>query len=310
MTGGRVRPARIAVVIVTFNSADVLGGCLAAIPAAAEGVDLVGVVVADNASKDDSLRVAKEADQLPVQVIQVGRNAGYAAGFNVGVKALEGAELDAVILINPDCTLRPGSMRILCDAAQHGRGIIAPKLLNPDGSIQPTLRRRPTVVGAIAESLVGGKRASRIGLGELVFDTETHEHPRSASWVTGAALLITWEALTAVGPWDESFLLYSEETEFIFRAADHGYSLWYEPAAVVEHRGGESAINPQLAALLAVNKVELYRRRNGRLATVAYYCAVLFGAAVRAAAGSRTARASVSALLRPSRRISSLEQLS
>ena len=78
-------------------------------------------------------------------------------------------------------------------------------------------------------------------------------------WVTGAALLIRWDVLTAVGPWDESFLLYSEETEYFLRAADRGWTVWYEPAAQVEHVGGESRTNPTLAALLVVNKVKLFR---------------------------------------------------
>jgi GT2 family glycosyltransferase len=122
-------------------------------------------------------------------------------------------------------------------------------------------------------------------------------------------LLISWQALVEVGPWNESFLLYSEETEFLFRAADRGWTTWYEPSAVVDHRGGESDSNPGLAALLVVNRVKLFRSRNCRSASIAYYFAMLLGASLRGAAGRKTARASVTALLRPSRRITSLAEL-
>jgi GT2 family glycosyltransferase len=96
-------------------------------------------------------------------------------------------------------------------------------------------------------------------------------------------------------------LLYSEETEYTLRAADKGWSLWYEPAAVVEHIGGESGTNPTLAALAVVNRVRLFRRRRGAIASSGYYLAVVLGEAIRALAGRRTAQASLAALLRPSR---------
>jgi GT2 family glycosyltransferase len=299
---------KVAVVIVTYNSADVLEGCLRSLPRAAAGVTITDVVVADNASADETVRIAKEND---AQIVQLGRNAGYAAGFNAGVTALTGREPDAVLLINPDCRMRPGSIATLAEALQAGagRGIVAPRLLNPDGSLQPTLRRMPTVRGAWMEALAGGKRADRMGLGELVFGEAEHARPGAWAWATGAALLISWPALSQLGPWDESFLLYSEETEFIFRAADHGWTLWYEPAAVVEHIGGESGTHPGLAALVIVNKVALFRRRHHRVVSAAYYLAVLLGEGLRALAGRAISRAAVIALLRPSRRITSLDEL-
>jgi GT2 family glycosyltransferase len=119
-------------------------------------------------------------------------------------------------------------------------------------------------------------------------------------------MLISVPALREIGPWDESFLLYSEETEFALRAADLGWTLWYEPAAVVEHIGGDAKVNPMLAALLTVNKVRLFRRRRGPLASLLYYLAVLLGEGVRAATGRSTARAAVLWLVRPSRRIRAL----
>jgi N-acetylglucosaminyl-diphospho-decaprenol L-rhamnosyltransferase len=301
---------KIAVVIITHNSADVIGGCLAAIPDGAAGTELTDVIVIDNASTDDSVRIARKVAALPIQVIELDTNAGYAAGFNVGVGACAEPEPDAVLVINPDCRLRPGTLAIMARAlSAPGRGIVAPRLLNSDGTLQPTLRRIPTVSGALAEALMGGKLAGRIGLGELLFDQNSHDRAGRAAWATGAALLISWQVVADVGPWNESFLLYSEETDFIFRAADRGWTMWYEPTAVVDHRGGESGTNPNLAALVTVNKVKFYRSRHGKAASAAYSFATLLGASLRAALGRKTARASLAALLRPSRRISSLAEL-
>jgi GT2 family glycosyltransferase len=117
---------------------------------------------------------------------------------------------------------------------------------------------------------------------------------------------VSVEAMRDIGAWDESFLLYSEETEYAMRAADRGWTLWYEPSSVVEHIGGESNVNPTLSALLVVNKVRLFRQRRSAPAGWAYFCAVAFGEGVRALAGRPTARATVAALFRPSRRIQAL----
>jgi N-acetylglucosaminyl-diphospho-decaprenol L-rhamnosyltransferase len=299
---------RVAVIVVTYNSANVLGECLASLPDGAREVDLVDVVVADNASRDDSMRIAKEATYLPIRTVQLGRNAGYAAGVNVGVDALSGREFDAVLVLNPDCRLRPGSLACLAAALRQEprRGIAVPRLVNPDGSLQPSLRRTPTVLGALAESVLGGGLAGRIGLGELITSSRAHRRPGEAVWATGAAMLITAAALRELGPWDESFLLYSEETEYALRAADRGWRLWYEPAAVIEHIGGDIAVNPTLAAMSVVNKVRLFRTRRGRPAWAAYYAAVTLGLVVRTLAGRDTARASLLALTQPSRRLRAL----
>ncbi|GAA0968053.1 glycosyltransferase family 2 protein [Acrocarpospora macrocephala] len=298
---------RVAVVIVTYNSASVLGSCLASLPDGAKGVELAEIVVADNASTDDSLAIAALAE-VPVTPVQLGRNAGYAAAVNAGIAALDLDTLDAVYVLNPDCRLPPESIAPLVRALDRpGVGISVPKMVNPDGSLQPSLRRMPTVGRAVIEAVIGGGRAGRIGrLGELITDPREYVKAGPVVWATGAAMLISVPAIRAVGPWDESFLLYSEETEFALRAADLGWSLWYEPAALIEHIGGDSGVNPTLAALLLVNKVKLFRRRRGPLAGAAYYLVVLAGESVRALAGRRVSQKSVLWLLRPSRRLTAL----
>jgi N-acetylglucosaminyl-diphospho-decaprenol L-rhamnosyltransferase len=295
--------ARVAVVIVTFNSGEVLDGCLRSL-AAQSGVDLSAVVVADNASGDDCLAIAEAATDLPIRTVRMGRNGGYAAAINAGVATLDLPGLDAVLVLNPDCRLRPDTLRLLAGTLrQPGRAIVAPRLLNPDGSLQPSLRRAPAIGRALAEAVIGGDRAGRIGtLGELVFDPHEYEQPGPVAWATGAALLLSAAAIRELGPWDESFMLYSEETEYCFRATDRGWTIWYEPAAVVEHIGGDSAINPTLYALMVANKVQLFRQRRAAPAGLAYHLAVVLGESIRAATGRRTSRASLSVLLRPSRR--------
>lgn len=298
---------RLGLVVVTYQSADVLPGCLDALAAGSDGIDLEQIVVVDNASSDDSLRIAKGFAGYPVRTVQLGRNAGYAAGVNAGITALDLDQLDAVMVLNPDCRLRPGALAALAAALTRPHvGIAAPRLVNPDGTLQLSLRRPPTVRRALAESLLG-KYAARIGtLGELVGDPAAYDRPGNWSWATGAALLVSVAVVAEVGDWDESLLLYSEETDFILRAADRGWRLRYEPDAVIEHIGGESAGRPMLAALIATNRVFLFRRRHGRPSGIAFYLAVVMGEGLRAMCGRQPSRAAFIALVRPSRRLREL----
>jgi N-acetylglucosaminyl-diphospho-decaprenol L-rhamnosyltransferase len=306
MTAGTGRTGaepRVAVVIVTFNSGDVLDGALKSLGTQA-GIHLTAVVVADNASKDDSVAIAEAATGLPVRTLRVGRNSGYAAAINAGMDTLDLRKVDAIFLMNPDCRLRPDALSRLAAALREpGRGIAVPLILNPDGSLQPSLRRRPTVGRAVVEAVIGGEMAGRVGaLGELVMDPRAYREPGATVWATGAAMLIAADAIRDLGAWDESFLLYSEETEYCLRAGDRGWTIWYEPGAVVEHIGGESGTNPVLAALVVTNKVELFRRRRGAPAAWVYHAAVALGEGVRALLGRRTARAAFVALFSAARR--------
>jgi GT2 family glycosyltransferase len=298
--------AQVAAVIVTYNSADVLGGCLRSL--SGQGMPLPAVVVADNASRDQTRVIAEDFADLPVQVVELGRNSGYAAAVNAGIAALDLNSLDAVLVLNPDCRVLPGALSVLMSALQNsGGGIAVPRLINPDGSLQPSLRRKPTVGRALVEALLPGGLAGRLGsLGERITNPAVYERPGSTAWATGAAMLLSVSALRDVGPWDESFLLYSEETEYSLRAEDRGWCTWYEPAAGFEHIGGDSGTNPMLASLMTVNKVVLFRRRHNRLHSAAYFAAVAIGECIRAIAGRRTSRASIVALLQPSRRVREL----
>lgn len=282
--------------VVTYNSARLVDGCLASIADGCRGVTVTEVVVADNASADATVELAAARG---ARVVQLGRNAGYAAGINAGVAALTG-EPAAVLVLNPDTRLTPGSVAHLAAALCGRRGIVVPRLVGVDGVTERTLRRDPTLLAALAEATVGGPRAGRFG--EMVLEPDRYEHPGPADWATGAAMLIARPLLREVGPWDESFLLYSEETDFALRAADAGWSLWYEPAAVFEHAGGESGTNPWLWALLTWNRVRLYRRRHGAMAGLAYHAVTAAGQAVRALTGRATARAALAMLLRPAAR--------
>ncbi|TDQ05524.1 glycosyltransferase family 2 protein [Labedaea rhizosphaerae] len=310
MTEAARKDMVVAVVLVTYNSADVLDDCLTSLLDGAKGVTLRDVLVVDNNSRDHTVALAETAADLglPIRVVQLGRNAGYAAAINAGIDALRPDPPDAVLILNPDARLRVGSIAALAASLNGRRGITVPRLVFPDGSLQPSLRRKPTVLNALGEAVLGARAGRTKRLGELVVAPEEYEHPGPAVWATGASMLVSWQVSEEVGRWDESFLLYSEETDFTLRAADRGWTCWYEPASVMEHLNGESGTNPMLWALQTVNRVVLFRRRNGFVRGGLYWLAVTAGQAVRALAGRRPARLAVRWLVRPSARITVLPQ--
>jgi GT2 family glycosyltransferase len=131
-----------------------------------------------------------------------------------------------------------------------------------------------------------------------VRDPRRYESPATADWASGAAMMISAACFAAVGPWDESFFLYAEETDYALRAADAGFALRYVPDATAVHIGGEAHDSPQLWSLLMANRVRLFASRHGRARTAAFRAALVLNEALRAA-GSRTHRAGLRALLPP-----------
>ncbi|MFJ2823262.1 glycosyltransferase [Streptomyces toxytricini] len=297
------RTGPVAVVAVTWNSAAVLPGFLASLPEGMAGTDW-RLAVADNASADGTpdllRRLAPDAT-----LVQTGRNAGYAAGVNAALTAAAAWDDGprAALVCNPDTRLRPGCGRLLVDALgaplSGGRrvGITVPLLHDPGGTLHHSLRREPQVTRALGEAVVGNRRAGRFPRwSELVTDPAAYRRATVADWATGALMAVSRDCLDACGPWDETFFLYSEETEFCLRARDLGFATRLEPAAAAVHLGGDSQVSPGLWTLLTLNRVRLYARRHGAAATAAFRAAVLLREASRAALGREASRAAARAL--------------
>ncbi len=289
----------VAVVVVTYNSERLLPELVASLGPGLAGVDW-HLTVADNASADDS--VAAIRSLLPsAQIVELGRNAGYSAGINAAVG--KAAPHTAILVLNPDIRLTPGCVATMLEVLRRRRaGLVVPRLERGDGSVIPVLRREPTVARALGDALLGAHRAGRSPrLGEAVTQPRCYERETTADWAAGSAMLLSRECWDACAPWDESFFLYSEETDFALRARDAGFATVLAPSALAVHLEGESKQSPPLWALLTLNRLRLYRRRHGAAASAAYWGALLLREGSRALLGSRPSRVAASALLSPSR---------
>ncbi|SDY60725.1 Glycosyltransferase, GT2 family [Amycolatopsis xylanica] len=275
----------LAVVIVTYHSEAIIEDCLRSVLTELGDDDSARIIVADNASTDRTLELVAATAPL-AQIIALRSNGGFGAGVNAGFAAAEGHD---VLVLNPDVRLRPGSVKALRDRlATPGTGIAVPLLVDEAGETQLSLRRRPTTLRALGETLLGGTRSGRIApLGELIVDKSRYQRSGTVDWATGAAWLISAECRAAIGMLEERYFLYSEETDYHLRAGDHGFAVRNEPAAVAVHIGGEQSTSPTLWALSATNRVRLRRERDGLPAAVAMWFAVFANELLRAVVRGR-----------------------
>lgn len=223
---------RVRVGIVSFNTADLLDRCLAALPAALEGLD-AQVVVVDNASADDS---AARAARHDVELVVNDDNVGYARAMN---QALAG-DADVLIACNPDTEPPPGSLRSLVDAllADPARGLVVPRLLEPDGSLQHSVYRFPTAATSLALALLPA-RALRGSVGEHLWLEGTADHLAATEidWAIGAVHVIRAEALAGRPPYDERWFMYVEDLDLCWRLHQSGWRVWLDAPVAIPHVG-------------------------------------------------------------------------
>ncbi|WP_310248519.1 glycosyltransferase family 2 protein [Nocardioides sp. BE266] len=287
----------VAIAVVTWNSADVLPGLVASLPAGAGDVPYELVVV-DNASSDDTVAVARRLCP-EATVLQTGRNAGYAAGVNAAIAATPDAP--AVLVLNPDVRLSPGCLPALLAALEQPHtGIAVPRLSDGDGELIHSMRRSPTLLRAYADAVLGATVAGRWpALGEVVSTPQPYDADARPDWAEGSTQLVSRACLDACGPWDESYFLYSEETEFHLRAGRHGFGVQYVAGAGAVHLEGGSGTSPRLWALLTANRLRLFSSLFSRPSTALYWVALMLRESTRALRGDAIARAAVRTLTRP-----------
>lgn len=282
----------VAAVVVTYNSAEHIAALLDSIPAAMGGLSY-SVVVVDNGSTDGTIALLDERDDC---ILVRSTNDGYAAGMNRAVRSSPPAE--AILILNPDAVLDADmSVRMLEALRRPDAGIIAPRVREADGSLSPTLRRAPTMGRVGGLSFTGWPRFA-----ERIEDPTDYTFEHDVDWAVGAILLVRSECFDALGGMDESFFLYSEETDFSLRARDIGWHTVYTPSAGAMHIGGGSGESARTHTMKQINRIRLYRRRTGTVRAFIYFALTVGNEVRRALLGHDRSWPTVRALLSPSHR--------
>ena len=221
--------ADVTAVTVTLNGQPWIEQCLDSL----RGVE---AVVVDHGSTDGTLELVRRrfAD---VRVIEQ-ENKGYGAGLNAGMRVASGRYY---LIINSDAWVVGDAVeRLVAFADQHpDAAVVAPRLSNPDGTLQRSVRGFPTLWRLATEYFFLRKLAPRSrALNAFYAGGFDHDEAREIEWAMGSCFLARRDACDAVGLFDESFFLFSEETDWLYRFHAAGWKIWFFPGAEVVHVGG------------------------------------------------------------------------
>jgi GT2 family glycosyltransferase len=230
---------RVSVIIASWNTRDLLGACLESLRVPIES-GWCEVIVVDNGSSDGSPEMVRE--RFPaVTLLCPGRNLGFGGGNNLGLRAAHGRYL---MLLNSDTEVPEGTLEAMCEFMDsHPRvGMLGPKLLNPDGSVQLSCRRFPSYRTALFNrySLLTRLFPRNPYSVEYLMTDSGHSATREVDWVSGACLMTRREAVDDVGLLDEAFFMYAEDVDWCYRMHQKGWKVVYFPEVQVLHHVGRS----------------------------------------------------------------------
>jgi N-acetylglucosaminyl-diphospho-decaprenol L-rhamnosyltransferase len=271
----------IGVVIVSFNTRDLLRECLVSLC----GCTLpLRVVVVENASCDGSAALVREC--FPhVELIELEKNVGFAAGTNIGIRRVMGYELrvlssenspnsklDYVLLLNPDTVVHSGAIEALAGFLDaHPRvGAVGPRLLSNDGTVQSAAFRFPTLLMTALDLFPPGEALPGRLYHSWWHGRYPHEQRAEAPFAIdhplGACILTRRAAIEQIGGLDEQFFMYAEEVDWCYRLRRAGWSIWQEPGARVTHMGGAATSQFRTKMLIALyeSRLRFFRKHYSR----------------------------------------------
>jgi len=234
---------RLAAIVLNYRTPRLVLDCLETLLPQLDPARDVAVVV-DNASGDGSAdaigRAISERGWKGVRLVEAERNAGFAAGNNVGIRA---ATAGAYLLLNSDTLVRPGAVARLLETleANPGAGIVSPRLEWPDGTPQISCFRLHNPWSELIYA--AGTGPIRKLLERWDVPLSVSDAPCDVPWTTFAAVMIRAAVLDEVGLLDEGFFMYYEDEDYCRRVGRAGWRVRYEPAARIVHlRGGTSPV--------------------------------------------------------------------
>lgn len=234
----------ISVIVVTYNSQDFIEDCLSSVVKFLPDAE---VIVVDNNSNDTTVK--KIAKFLPaVKFIKSQKNLGFGAGNNLASKEAKGGFL---LILNPDTKfIEPIDQLISFYNQTPEVGIVGPKLLMPNGQVQPSVRKLPTIWAAFKEFILGIKNAYSQYVPE-------GGNPVEVECLYGATVLIKKDLFESLGGFDEKYFLYYEDIDLCGRIRNLGKKIYYYPKVKVKHLVGAS-IASQDKYILNLQSAKIY----------------------------------------------------
>lgn len=229
----------ISLIIVNRNVGELLSRCLASIKTA--GGIRCEVIIVDNASTDGSQ--AMLARKYPeAKLIANSQNLGFAAACNIGIKASSGKY---PVLLNPDTLVESGCLENLFGLMESNpkAGIAGPKVLNPDGSLQPTIRAIPGYLNILfaRKSPITAIWPGNPGAASYMLRGLPDDKPSQVPALAGVCLILRREMLEQTGLLNEGYFMYLEDIDLCLTASKSGWQVFYTPQARLIHHWGKSS---------------------------------------------------------------------
>ncbi len=263
---GIEKPVDVSIVIVNWNTRDILRDCLRTIYEQTRHVEFE-VIVVDNASQDGSARMVR-SDYPQAVLLANETNVGYAAANNQGIRAARGRY---VLVLNSDTLILDAAIDRMVEFADgHPRaGVLGCRVRHPDGTLQPTCFMFPSVFNSFLATFYLNKLFPRSRLfGREAMSWWDRSDVREVQVVTGCFMLIRKEALDEVGLMDERFFMYAEETDWCYRFGKAGWQVMFTPVAEIVHLGGQSTAqrSEEMLVQLRLSILRFVRKNQGRAA--------------------------------------------
>jgi GT2 family glycosyltransferase len=233
-------PIDLSVVILNWNACDFLVDALRSIQSQAWQHAIEVIVVDNNSQIDNSVETVRR--EFPdITLVAHNENIGFARGNNLGFQHARGRH---VLFLNPDTIVHDGALDILTDwmDAHADVGACGPKLLNIDGSLQPSCRSFPSIgAGAFRNTFLGRMFPNNPWTRAYLMQGFSHDKEADVDWLSGSALFVRREAFEQIGGWDGDYFMYCEDVDLCFKLKELNWRRVYVPSATITHRIGGSS---------------------------------------------------------------------
>lgn len=269
----------ISIIIVSYNTRDYLHDCLLSLRADPD-MPSHELFVVDNGSADGSVSMLRT--EFPeVSVIETGQNLGFARANNLALRQMNGR---TALLLNSDTLVTPGALKTLLETLDaHPKAAAAgPKLLNRDGSLQPSCYKFPSPQRALCDQFfITTLLANHPRIGD--YRRWAHDQTRAVDFVIGAALLVRADILPGIGLLDENFFMYAEETDWCYRMYQGGHKILFTPDAHITHYGGGSGKTQadRVFVEASLGQRRFYRKHYGVFGASVLRVSLILGALLR-----------------------------
>ena len=278
---------KVSAVLVSYNTKALTLEAISHVLRDSEAQDSSEIILVDNNSQDGTVAAVQSAFPT-VQIIQNHKNVGFGKANNQAFGVCNG---EYVLLVNTDAFIHSGCIRALTEFLDRHPdvAVVAPRVVNKDGSLQASVHAFPTPLRCWIENLWLNPFVRNV-FNLRDWRSWAHDETQEVPWVIGACMVVRKSIIDSVGGFDERFFMYSEETDWQYRIRKAGWKIWFVHESEVTHLGGASGGTESLSSRTRTSffdSLDYFEHKNfGILGLMSVRAAMLVGSLLRLSAWS------------------------